>query len=86
MTTTPLVDTLVENAKYMPQANDNNGQPSKCETECQSQQTSLVTCMNLIRDAKEKVNDTSSNNNDVNPCLGPSIAAWTDCCTKASEN
>lgn len=78
-----MIETLVENAKYMPQDGDdgaNNG-PSVCEVECKSQQASLVSCMNAIRDAEE--NDTSGTKGS-NVCLAPSVAAWTECCALAN--
>ena len=80
----PLIDTLVENSKYMPQNDDTSSKPTKCETECELQQAALVKCMNFIRDTKETDAAASSNSSADNSCLGPSISAWTECCTKAS--
>jgi len=84
----PLIETLVENAKYMPQEDDasGSGQPSKCEVECQPQQAALVACMNSIRDDRENNRSDTDDNGNANACLAPSVAAWTECCTLANAN
>jgi len=80
-----VIETLVENAKYMPQEEgDGNGQASACETQCQPQQAALVACMNSIRDSKES--GSSVDENETNACLAPSIAAWTGCCSEAEAS
>lgn len=80
-----VIQTLVENAKYMPQNNDNDNDSSEsgsaCESKCQTQQAGIVSCMSSIRDAREKGNDS----NDTNACLAPSVAAWTECCARAND-
>lgn len=81
-----LFDTLVENAKYMPADEVNNGNPQKeessaCELKCKEQQAALVSCMESIRQGNEE------NQQSVNKqCLLPSVAAWTDCCSKANND
>lgn len=76
-------------------ANSNNTarEPSACEAQCQSQQDALTACMNSIRNAREMVfqqqesgNDASSDISKVDTsCLAPSVASWTDCCSKANN-
>jgi hypothetical protein len=78
-----LIETLVENTKYMPDASGSgSGQPSKCEVECQSPQAALVACMDSIREARDDNRPDTDGN--VNACLAPSVAAWTECCTLAN--
>lgn len=80
-----LIETLVENTKYMPDADGGGtGQPSKCEVECQLPQAALVACMDSIRQAKEKSGSDTDANGNVNACLAPSVSAWTECCTLAN--
>jgi hypothetical protein len=82
-----LIDTLVENAKYMPSPEDANAgkEPSACELKCQAQQAALVSCMETIRQQNEESDSSSAKSNDANKCLAPSVAAWTDCCSKANH-
>jgi hypothetical protein len=80
-----LIETLVENTKYMPDADgDGTGQPSKCEVECQLPQAALVACMDSIREAKEREGFDTDSDGNVNACLGPSVSAWTECCAAAN--
>jgi hypothetical protein len=86
--TSSLISTLVENAKYMPDDADDTKtkEPSACELQCQVQQASLVACMQSIRQQNETSSSIgSSSDNTNNQCLAPSIADWTDCCSKANN-
>ena len=76
----PMIETLVENSKYINQGQEADG-PSACETQCKSQQDALISCMDSIRDAKE---NGSSTDEKANACLAPSVASWTACCSKAN--
>ena len=72
-------------------------EPSACEKRCQSQQTALAACMNAIRDAREDEANRSPASRDFHDgeevdigkvdtsCLAPSVAAWTECCTRANN-
>ena len=87
-TTSSLIGTLIENAKYMPDDADDTKtkEPSACELQCQVQQTSLVSCMQSIRQQNEvSSSNGSSSDNTSKQCLAPSIADWTDCCSKAND-
>mmetsp|Transcript_6003 Transcript_6003/g.8908 ORF Transcript_6003/g.8908 Transcript_6003/m.8908 type:complete len:86 (-) Transcript_6003:231-488(-) len=75
-----IIETLVENAKYMPQGDEN--EPSACEVKCQTQQSALVDCMNSIRDKQES--GSAEDNKHPNACLAPSVASWTACCSAAN--
>ena len=79
-----LTETLIENAKYIPNVDegDTRKEPSACEIECQAQQSALVACMEVIRDQNQDQPSQSSGNSH---CLAPSVAAWTECCTKANN-
>lgn len=70
-----MIETLVENAKYI-QQDELNG-PSACEIECKDQQAALVACMETIRSNPEE--------SAPKTCLAPVVAAWTECCAKANE-
>ena len=80
---------LMENARYMPTADSvdsKDSPPSACQLECQSQQASLVECVDAIRDARQ---DTTSPQGaekltQTMECLAPSVQSWTDCCSKAN--
>mmetsp|Transcript_12129 Transcript_12129/g.14104 ORF Transcript_12129/g.14104 Transcript_12129/m.14104 type:complete len:89 (-) Transcript_12129:733-999(-) len=79
-----LFDTLVENAKYMPAPQDSESkEPSGCEVHCQTEQKSLVSCINTLRDKNaEDDNDVKSSENQ---CLPSAVATWTQCCTEANS-
>ena len=80
-----MIETLVENAKYMPQnGQDASSGPSLCEVECKSQQANLLSCMNIIRDARESNPSSEAVAKNANACLAPSVASWTECCAKAN--
>ena len=76
--------------------NTSNQKPSACEVQCKSQQEALATCMNSIRDARERIFQQTNNNGEENSssvdssmvdttCLAPSVASWTECCSKANN-
>lgn len=78
-----IIDTLVDNAKYIPDAVDARNEKglSPCEVKCKEQQAALVACMESIRQLSEDLKKTSANPE----CLAPSVAAWTECCSKANS-
>jgi len=85
-----LMETLQTNAQYMPTDN----KPSKCEEMCRREQESLVSCVNSIRDASaaraqdhgsDAESHTTSTDRKDSSCLGPMVASWTVCCTKANS-
>jgi hypothetical protein len=82
------IETLVENAQYMPQGPHDTATatPSPCEIHCQPQQTALVSCMNAIRDAKEQGGHGDGGEKGVNSCLMTTVAAWTECCSNDSSS
>lgn len=87
--TSVMMETLVENAKYMPsQQQKGDAQPSACELKCQTQQAALVSCMKSIRQSQSQSQPSLEGSVDTNAkaCLAPSIAAWTDCCAKANNH
>ncbi len=76
-----LIDTLIDNAKYIPNAQAFE-EPSPCELKCKAQQTALVACMETIR----QTNDSNSDQTKVDShCLVSSVSAWTECCSKANN-
>ena len=68
---------------------------SACELQCQSQQDALTACMTAIRDAREMAfqkdgdGDSGDSSFDISKvdtsCLAPSVASWTECCSKANN-
>lgn len=90
--------TLRENAKYVfsssaSQLQDPDGSSSHslCEVKCQQQQAALVDCMNSLRQEADQSRPTSSDvvvtkeHGQMNKsCLSSSVAAWTECCSKAN--
>ena len=73
---------------------DNSKEQSPCEAQCQSQQAALTACMTSIQDAREMAFQQSTDKGDDSSvdiskvdtsCLAPSIASWTECCSKANN-
>ena len=73
---------------------DDSKEQSPCEAQCQSQQAALTECMTSIRDAREMTFQQSTDKSDDSSvdiskvdtsCLAPSIASWTECCSKANN-
>ena len=73
---------------------DNSKEQSPCEAQCQAQQAALTACMTSIRDAREMAFHQTKDDSDESPvdiskidtsCLAPSIASWTECCSKANN-
>ena len=54
-----LMETLVENAKYMPSADssDHKGKPSACEKQSESQQAGIVAYLNSIHSSESRNSD-----------------------------
>ena len=88
-------DILRENAKYVSSSAtqlqgplDGPSSHSLCELKCQEQQTALVDCMNSLRQEAEETNNsgvvTKDDRRIKNTCLSSSVAAWTECCSKAN--
>ena len=90
-----MMQTLVQNATYITNDGDQTKEPSACERQCRVEQQELISCMNSIRDYNESIaasssplsstTTTTTTNGEVNKCLVPSIATWTQCCTKANN-
>lgn len=64
-------ESLIENANIIGESFTNE-RPSACQLECKLQQSSLVTCVETVRES----GDTS--------CMKLAIQAWTKCCTDAN--
>mmetsp|Transcript_4089 Transcript_4089/g.7850 ORF Transcript_4089/g.7850 Transcript_4089/m.7850 type:complete len:90 (+) Transcript_4089:4447-4716(+) len=80
-------DNLRNNAKYVYSSTGSSSQ-SLCEVKCQEQQAALVGCMNSLRQQAEESNlsgvVTKDDDGMKNSCLSSSVAAWTECCSKAN--
>jgi hypothetical protein len=92
-------DTLQENTRYVFSSSstsqlkgpDDSSSPSLCELKCGEQQTALVECMNSLRQEAEQSHPsgavtTKEKKGMKNSCLSSSVAAWTECCSKANLN
>lgn len=83
-------ESLREDTKYIftsssslqrnPDDSSSSPSPSLCEIECHLQQTALVECMNSIRQEEEVSNHVVVHNT----CLSSTVAAWTECCSRAN--
>jgi len=87
-----MMQTLVQNATYITNDGDQTKEPSACERQCRVEQQELISCMNSIREYNESIAASSSSSTtttnvdgEVKKCLVPSIATWTQCCTKANN-
>ena len=75
-----LMDSLVQNTKYITRNGDNE-QQSACELKCRSEQQALVSCVDFIRSEKNHGYSSSPQS-----CLAPAVSAWTKCCSEANES
>ena len=80
-----LIETLTDDSNHITSddVRTQTDEPSTCEIECQLQQAALVTCMESIRQHQQS--DEESSNGNINKCLGPAVASWTECCANANS-
>mmetsp|Transcript_11710 Transcript_11710/g.11225 ORF Transcript_11710/g.11225 Transcript_11710/m.11225 type:complete len:92 (+) Transcript_11710:105-380(+) len=86
-----LIQTLTDNAKYMPHGDDNNSSTSPCEVKCVGEQEMVISCVNSIREASEISGNSSNHENTINnkkthSCLPDVVLAWTRCCSEANKD
>ena len=81
--TPSLMDTLVSNAKYMPQnIESDRSKPSACELNCKTEQLAIKDCVTSIQGLREGKPQSPK---DAQSCLAPAVSAWTKCCQDANE-
>lgn len=82
--TPSIMETLIDNAKYMPQnVESDSSKPSACELKCEAEQLAIKDCVTSLQELTEEGKPHSSKG--AKSCLTSAVSAWTKCCQEANE-
>ena len=90
-----LMEMLTANAQIVGAAKSGDTSNSQCAKQCRNEQAAIVSCVEGIRAARERITTAgSSSSEESDPthtagkvdCLAPVVAAWTKCCSDANND